>query len=171
MRYRKQQVRIMNRLLGYSGALALVLLVTLAVALVTGGSRASVQSDQQAEETATGSAGLLLPILSPARGRMLFASKGCVVCHSINGVGGTDARPLDASTMAEPMNPFDFAARMWRGAPAMIALQNAELGRQIQFTGQELADIVAFAHDVPEQMKFTEADIPADIKELMMEEE
>lgn len=50
-------------------------------------------------------------------------SKGCVRCHSINGVGGTNARSLDWSTMSGPVNPFDFAARMWRGAPAMIAVQ------------------------------------------------
>ena len=34
------------------------------------------------------SVGLLMPMMNPARGRELFASKGCVVCHSFNGVGG-----------------------------------------------------------------------------------
>ena len=43
--------------------------------------------------------GLMLPIMSPARGRILYASKGCVACHAINGVGGEDAPPLDAATM------------------------------------------------------------------------
>ena len=100
---------------------------------------------------------------------MLFASKGCVVCHSINGVGGTDAPALDASTMQGPMNPFDFVARMWRAAPAMIAMQKSEMGHQIQFTGQELADIVAFAHDATEQANFSEDDIPDKIKSLMDE--
>ena len=84
------------------------------------------------------SVGLLMPMMNPARGRELFASKGCVVCHSVNGVGGEDARPLDASTMDMPMNPFEFAARMWRGAEAMIYLQQEELGEQIEFTGAEL---------------------------------
>ena len=31
---------------------------------------------------------LIMPMMNPARGRKLFASKGCVTCHSINGVGG-----------------------------------------------------------------------------------
>lgn len=110
---------------------------------------------------------LLLPSMDPARGRHLFASKGCVVCHSVNGVGGTDAPKLDWSTMKGPMNPFDFAARMWHGAPAMIAMQQHELGAQIKLTGQELADIIAFAHDPEEQAKFSEKDIPAKIKKLM----
>jgi len=160
---------IVIRRLGNVTRWSLVALATSALVLVAGGSGASAQGGQTAQETAPSDIGLLMPIMSPARGRMLFGSTGCVVCHSINGVGGTDAPPLDASTMPGPMNPFDFVARMWRGAPAMIAMQNAELGHQIQFTGQDLADIVAFAHDATEQAKFSEADIPDDIKEHMGE--
>lgn len=111
--------------------------------------------------------GLMMPSMDPARGRKLFASKGCVVCHSINGIGGEDAPPLDAATMPGPMNPFDFTAKMWRGAEAMISVQREELGEQIEFTGDELADIIAFVHHPEEQKKFSEADIPPRIKELM----
>ncbi len=110
---------------------------------------------------------LLMPMMNPARGRELFASKGCVVCHSINGVGGEDAPPLDAATMPGPMNPFEFTAKMWRGAQAMIYMQQEELGQQIEFNGQELADIIAFAHSPQEQQKFSENDIPPRIKDLM----
>ncbi len=110
--------------------------------------------------------GMLMPIMSPARGRKLFASKGCVVCHSINGVGGEDAPALDAEPN-EVMNLFDFTAKMWRGAATMIAMQEEELGGQIEFTGAELADIVAFAHDPAEQKKFSETDIPSRIKKFM----
>ena len=116
---------------------------------------------------------LEMPMMNAAHGRELFASKGCVVCHSVNGVGGKDAPALDAATMKPHMNPFDFAAKMWRGAPAMIDMQRDELGGQIQFSGAELADIIAFAHDAAEQSKFSENDIPPQIKELMehMEDE
>lgn len=113
------------------------------------------------------SPGLMMPQMNPARGRKLFASKGCVVCHSVNSVGGQDARTLDASTMELPMNPFEFSARMWQGAEPMIKLQREELGRQIEMTGQELADIIAFVHDAAEQKKFSAADIPHDIKDAM----
>lgn len=111
--------------------------------------------------------GLMMPSMDPERGRKLFASKGCVVCHAVNGVGGEDASPLDAATMPRPMNPFEFSARMWRGAEAMIYLQREELGEQIEFTGDELADIIAFVHDSEEQAKFSEADVPARMKDLM----
>ena len=113
------------------------------------------------------SPGLMLPSMDSARGRALFAEKGCVVCHSINGVGGEDAPMLDAELMDEIMNPFEFAARMWRGAGAMVTMQEDELGGQIELTGQELADIIAFVHDAQEQAKFSEADIPHEIEEMM----
>ncbi|MHA1525204.1 MAG: c-type cytochrome [Alphaproteobacteria bacterium] len=112
--------------------------------------------------------GLLMPYISPDRGRKLFASKGCVVCHAINGIGGEGAPSLNATDMPAIMNPFDFAASMWRGAATMITLQEDELGEQIEFTGDELIDIIAFVHDIEEQKKFTQADIPKRIAKLML---
>jgi len=130
--------------------------------LVHGGRRAEAQS------TGTQIApGLMMPAMDPVRGKQLFAGKGCVVCHQVNGVGGTDAPKLDASTMAPMMNPFDFFAKMWHGAPGMIAMQQGELGAQVQFTGQDLADIVAFVHNKAVQSTFSEDDIPDAIKAKM----
>lgn len=113
------------------------------------------------------SSGLMLPSMDADRGRVLFAEKGCVVCHSVNGVGGVDAPMLDAEFMDEVMNPFDFAARMWRGAGAMVMLQEEEMGGQIELTGQELGDIIAFVHDAQAQAMFSESDIPEEIEEMM----
>lgn len=112
--------------------------------------------------------GIILPRMDAAAGRQLFAAKGCVLCHSVNGVGGADAPPMDAGHMEPMMNPFDFAAGMWRGSEAMVALQREELGAPIELTGQDLADITAFVHDAGEQKRFTEADIPAPISALLM---
>ncbi|NNE33897.1 MAG: c-type cytochrome [Rhodothermales bacterium] len=108
-----------------------------------------------------------MPEMDPVRGRRVFAEKGCVVCHSINGIGGEDATPLDATTMSPMMNPFEFTAKMWRGAEAMVILQRDELGEQIELTGQDLADIIAFVHSHKEQTEFTEADVPEKIRELI----
>jgi cytochrome c len=113
------------------------------------------------------SPGLMMPSMDAERGKKLFASKGCVVCHSINGVGGEDAPPLDASTMPMPMSPFEFSAKMWRGAEAMVALQREELGEPIELSGQDLADIVAFVHHAEVQKEFSDADIPPRVKDLM----
>jgi mono/diheme cytochrome c family protein len=90
------------------------------------------------------------------RGRTLFVSKGCVVCHAINEVGGTSAAPLGPESAPGDVDALDFVARMWWGAEAMIFMQQQELGVQIDFTGQELADIIAFVHDPKERRKFSE---------------
>ena len=115
--------------------------------------------------------GLTMPEMDATKGRMLFAPKGCVVCHSVNGVRGPDAPALDAEYMDSPMNPFEFAARMGRGAAALVAMQEDELGSQIELTGDELASIIAFTHDADEQAKFSEEDIPENIREMMEEDE
>jgi len=104
--------------------------------------------------------GIALPPLDAERGRQLFVDKGCVVCHSVNGVGVEVGPSLDAAEMPSPMNAFEFAARMWRGAPAMAAMQEAELGAVIDLSGQDLADLVAFAHDAEEQKKLTLDQVP-----------
>ena len=49
----------------------------------------------------------------------------------------------------------------------MITMQQQELKQQTSFTGQELADIIAFLHDPDEQKKFSAADIPPEIKSHM----
>lgn len=108
---------------------------------------------------------LLMPVMSSSRGMDLFVEKGCVACHAVNGVGGHDASSLDAHDMDEFMNPFDLAAKMWAMAPFMIAAQEEAMGEQIQFTGDELADVIAFLHDDLQQHEFTEANLtPAALK-------
>jgi len=153
--------------------LVTVVSLLLAVDAVANHKTTTVDAPPQASDTMQGemmipgAQGLMMPQMDPARGRELFASKGCVTCHSINGVGGEDATPLDAHTMQPMMNPFEFAAKMWRMAPAMIAAQEEVLGEQIEFTGDELADIIAFVHHDAEQHKFSEADIPPEIMPMM----
>ncbi len=110
---------------------------------------------------------LLMPIMSSSRGMDLFVDKGCVACHAVNGVGGHDASALDAHDMEEFMNPFDLAAKMWAMAPYMIEAQEQALGEQILFTGEELADIIAFLHDDIQQHEFTDANLTYAAMEMM----
>lgn len=97
----------------------------------------------------------------------LFVDKGCVACHAVNGVGGHDASSLDAHDMETFMNPFEMAAKMWTMAPAMIEAQEEALGEQILFTGDELADIIAFLHDDVQQHEFNESILTEQALELM----
>ncbi len=110
---------------------------------------------------------LAMPMMNAERGMSLFASKGCVACHAVNGIGGHDAKNLDAHSMEQVMNPFDFVAKMWRMAPAMIYAQQEVYGDQILFTGEEIADIIAFVHDDEQQHKFNATMIPKKIVKSM----
>ena len=82
-----------------------------------------------------------------ARGKQLFVNKGCVVCHSINGAGGDVGPALDIDPSVRKIDVFGFAARMWKGAPEMVALQVMEVGFPIDLNGQELAHLAHFLHD------------------------
>ena len=120
----------------------------------------------KAQEATEGTAGpmaeprIVLPLPDAERGKFLFVAKGCVVCHSVNGVGGTAAPALDAAGAGDTIDPLEFAARMWRGAVAMTVLQSTEFGYQIDMTGEEIADLAAFAADPALQATFSERDIP-----------
>ena len=113
--------------------------------------------------------GLVVPGMDAERGRELFVETGCIVCHSVNNVGGDIGPSLNAADLPTPMNAFEFAARMWRGAAAMTAMQQDMLGEVIPLTGQDLADLIAFAHDAHEQEKLTESQIPEKFHHLLEE--
>ena len=114
--------------------------------------------------------GFHLPFTDAARGKALFVDKGCVVCHAVNGVGGTVGPALDADPSGAALDPFDFAARMWRGAREMIILQELEAGIQIELSGEELAHIARFLGDLEAQRGFTEEDVPEIVRRLMESE-
>jgi len=125
--------------------------------------------DARRMETLMMDVGLVLLPMDSRRGRELFVDKGCVVCHSVNGVGGTVGPALNAAGMPKPMNTLEFAARMWRGAVEMIQLQQDVLGQQIDLSGQDLADLIAFAHDESEQKRLTEDQVPEHLRDLILE--
>ena len=113
---------------------------------------------------------LALPLANAEEGLKLFVGKGCVVCHQVNGVGGKAAPALDADSDQAYFDVFDFVARMWRGAPTMIVLQEMEMGYQIELSGEDLAHLAAFASDPAVQSTFGEDDIPEVIRDWMVDE-
>ena len=113
---------------------------------------------------------VVLPAMDPVRGRRYFATRACVVCHSVNGVGGTRAPALDLDVRPDTVDVLGFVTRMWRGARSMTVLQTRLLGEQIDLTKEELGDIIAFLHIPAEQKRFSEADIPKFIKDFMAHE-
>ena len=73
---------------------------------------AAVLPARAQEQGGAMSGGYVLPLADAERGRALFVGKGCVVCHSVNGVGGEAGPPLDVDPEAPYANLFDFTARM-----------------------------------------------------------
>lgn len=113
---------------------------------------------------------MIFPKLEPERGRQLFVTKGCVLCHSVNGVGGVAAPSLDAPKDYKPIDVMNFVARMWSGAPAMTSLQAQELGYTITLDGTEIADLAAFSYDRKSQQVFTIENIPEDMRNKFIDE-
>lgn len=108
----------------------------------------------------------------PARGKARFVDQSCVICHSVRGVGGRLAPPLDAEEWrgAGAGQPLEFAARMWRGAALMAELQRMEIGYQVDLTGQDVADLAAFAAAPEVQDTFSLADVPVPMQDLFLHE-
>ena len=148
----------MTRSLSLSSAIAVGVI---SAVLLTGDGNSMAQ---------TAEAQVAVPRGDAARGRALFVSKGCVACHAIHEIGGTTGPPLDVEFTPDEVDPLDFVARMWRGAEAMVSMQQSLFGAQLEFTGAELADIIAFVHDPREQRKFSEADVPPAMRRLIFEQ-
>ena len=155
---RSKRGRLVARSLGVSSSIAVSVISAL---LLAGGDNVMAQAAE---------ARFALAGADAARGRALFVRKGCIACHAINEIGGTTGPPLDVGSAPGEIDPLDFVARMWRSAEAMVFMQQSLFGEQLAFTGQELADIIAFAHDPDEQRKFSEADVPPALRRLIREQ-
>lgn len=105
-----------------------------------------------------------------AIGRVAFVEKGCVLCHSVNGVGGKAAPALDAPDPYVRPDPLDFAARMWRGAPAMVEFQSVELGYVIDLSADDIAHLAAFAASREEQKLLQESAVPGPMRDSILDE-
>ncbi|NNG04507.1 MAG: c-type cytochrome [Inquilinus sp.] len=108
--------------------------------------------------------------IDPAVGRELFVEKGCVICHSVNGVGGMAGPPLDLPPEGRNIDVAEFAANMWRGAGPMVWLQTLELGYQIDLTGADIADLAGFVHDPAERARFTLDQIAEPLRDAFLTE-
>jgi mono/diheme cytochrome c family protein len=84
------------------------------------------------------------PSQDPLAGSRVFGSKGCVTCHSVNGLGGKVAPDL-ARTM-KPRSFVDLATAMWNHLPQM-ADRMKQLGiARPQLDSKETGDLVGFLY-------------------------
>jgi mono/diheme cytochrome c family protein len=94
---------------------------------------------------------------SAARGEDLFSAKGCVVCHAVDGEGGTEAPDLGRRA-ADLYTPDGLAAAMWTHAPRMWeAMREASVDIPA-LSSPESADLFSFFYS---RLYFTPPGDPA----------
>lgn len=84
----------------------------------------------------------LLPA-SPERGRELFQSKSCIVCHSVEGKGGRGGPDLGPG-QRRSLTIVQLAGLAWNHSPATWRSPDVPSIARPTFQGQEIADLVAF---------------------------
>ncbi len=146
----------MARKLSSDVAEVLMVLVLLGLAFVGAAAgfivgRASAEPDTTAAVTApTGHVGAGLPAHEfgdPVRGAVLFESMGCSICHSYAGKGGTDAPPLDyMSGHLSAREVANMSGQIWNHVPGMLPRFKEEGIPFPTFTGDQMADLVAYLH-------------------------
>jgi mono/diheme cytochrome c family protein len=77
-------------------------------------------------------------------GRLLFAEKQCVQCHSVGGAGGSVGPRLTDKGVRR--SPLEFAAAIWNKAPAMTAAMTARSITIPQLRPEDMADLVAYLY-------------------------
>jgi mono/diheme cytochrome c family protein len=77
-------------------------------------------------------------------GRLLFAEKQCVQCHSVGAVGGSVGPSLTDKGVRR--SPLEFAAAIWNKAPAMTAAMAARNITIPQLRPEDMADLVAYLY-------------------------
>jgi len=84
---------------------------------------------------------------SPRRGRGLFTAKHCVECHAIAGVGGKGGPDLGRGRELVDSS-FAMAGLMWNHSQQMSAEFSKRNMPRVTFSGQEMADILAYIYFV-----------------------
>lgn len=88
----------------------------------------------------------LLPA-DPKRGWELFNSKSCIACHAVQGQGGHIGPDLGAGRQ-QPISMVQFSGVMWNHSPQMYQAMNVRGIQRPVFTGQEMADLMAFFNSI-----------------------
>jgi mono/diheme cytochrome c family protein len=81
-----------------------------------------------------------------ARGKMLFTSKKCAVCHGLTTTKTSDAEPV--TQWKDPGDPLALVETMWNHSTTMRAQMTQRKIRLPQLSGQDLADLLVYVRSV-----------------------
>jgi len=84
----------------------------------------------------------------PSRGRELFTTKRCISCHAIAGAGGSIGPDLATGRREMARSASEIAALMWNHSQGMTAAFDRLGIERVTFSGQEMADLMAYLHFV-----------------------
>jgi mono/diheme cytochrome c family protein len=84
-----------------------------------------------------------------ARGKSLFASKKCSVCHGVSSTKTSDAEPVSEWTNAG--DPLELVETMWNHSTTMRAQMARRNIKLPQVSGQDLADLLVYVRSVQGQ--------------------
>ncbi len=83
---------------------------------------------------------------SPAAGSALFASRGCIGCHSVWGEGGPGGPDLGRLALKRPL--LELAGVMWNHSPRMGAVFSAQGVRRPVFEPEQMAHLLTFLYSL-----------------------
>lgn len=87
-------------------------------------------------------AGLADPPPNPARGQLALREKGCLTCHTVDGLGRRVSKDLIRQVRFDSDEAW--VAAMWNHAPSMLAVHASQRLAYPLFQGRELADLIGF---------------------------
>ncbi|MEJ2240329.1 MAG: cytochrome c, partial [Gemmatimonadales bacterium] len=84
------------------------------------------------------------PTQNALAGAQVFGSEGCVKCHAINGLGGTEGP--DLARFPRSRTFYDLATAMWNHRPTMVQRMHEFGIEQPHLTPGETGDLIAFLY-------------------------
>jgi mono/diheme cytochrome c family protein len=81
---------------------------------------------------------------NPLEGSRLFADKGCLRCHAVQGVGGTTGPDLGRGMLNRPL--LEIAGVMWNHSPGMEHFFQEKRIARPKFEPAEMASLLAFLY-------------------------
>lgn len=102
------------------------------------------------------SAGFFEQKSDAARGKKLFAERGCAGCHQGAGGGAPDVSQWPAVT-----DPIELARQMWNHSPQMKGAIAAKKTALPKLTAAEMGDITAYLQSLPTASKAAPKYVPA----------
>lgn len=86
------------------------------------------------------------PAVNAAAGSRVFGAKGCVKCHAVRGLGGSEGPDLGRTPRLRSF--YDLAADMWNHGPEMVERMRELDIRRPHLSPRETGDLIAFLFTV-----------------------